>query len=129
MHRPPATSLVSKSSPAERIYFSVDGSPIFMEAIQTLPRPVELTCCSEIRMMIKSADAFPPALEMILMDSQTGQSVSLGAAAVVSASMTFAVPRSGLRQFDAIRIVYHRPTTRLDKSAKIAIERFVFVPR
>jgi hypothetical protein len=44
--------------------------------------------------------------------------------------LNFPVPPSAaLREFDEIKIVFHRDTMRIDRSAMIAIERFLFVPR
>jgi hypothetical protein len=37
-------------------------------------------------------------------------------------------PIAALQKFDEIKVVFHRAQLRADKSARIAIERFVLVP-
>ena len=45
-------------------------------------------------------------------------------------TLTFAVPAtSSLRKFDEMKIRFHLDTVRAETAARIAIERFLFVPR
>jgi hypothetical protein len=45
-------------------------------------------------------------------------------------TLEFAVPQqSTMEQFTELRIVFHRARLRMDKSAKVSLERFVLLPR
>jgi hypothetical protein len=104
-----------------------------MEAHQKLEHPIDLSCCSEIQIAISNADRYPSTvtLELILIDNGSPQ--SLGTATVPArpdALLRFPVPASSaIRQFNEIEVVFHRDRVRIDRSARIAIERFVLAPR
>ena len=120
-----------------------------MEAYQKLAHPIDLSCCDAIQMEISSRDRFPGtvALELILIDTQSPAwpEQSLGkndvtsiprariwgeAALPAPETLNFPIPRgAGLQQFDEIKIVFHRARLRVDRSARISIERFVLLPR
>jgi hypothetical protein len=72
----------------------------------------------------------PALLEVLLIDSESGQWESLGTLKAATNTLDFSVPASGsLDRFDEIKVVYHRPAIFDRKSARIAIERFVITPR
>ena len=49
--------------------------------------------------------------------------------APVRETLDFPIPSaSHLSEFDEIKVVFHRSAERLDKSARIAIERFLLMP-
>jgi len=110
-----------------------------MEAHQNLGKLFDLRCCREIQIEIQNADPYPGtvSMELVLVNTRSGQqgSVSLGFAPVKSdaptkETLTFPVPaQSPIRQFDELTIRFPRRRTRIFRSAKIAIERFVLVPR
>ena len=68
---------------------------------------------------------------MILIDN--GASQSLGTVAAPfhpEAVLSFAIPPgSAIRQFNELAVVFHRDRVRIDRSARISIERFVLAPR
>jgi hypothetical protein len=44
-------------------------------------------------------------------------------------TLEFSFPSSSsLEQFDEIKVIFHRANTRISKSARVALERFVLVP-
>jgi hypothetical protein len=46
------------------------------------------------------------------------------------AVLSFPIPRgSAVRQFNELAVVFHRDRVRIDRSARISIERFVLAPR
>jgi hypothetical protein len=104
-----------------------------MQAHQKLEHPIDLSCCGEIQIAISNADRYPGtvALELILMDD--GLSQSLGTVSVPTrpeAVLSFAIPAgSAVREFNQLEVVYHRDRVRIDRSARISIERFVLMPR
>jgi hypothetical protein len=48
----------------------------------------------------------------------------------VRETLTFPVPpQSAMDQFTELKIVFHRARLRMDKSAKVSVERFILQPR
>ena len=147
--RPPGNSLRAYGSPVEHVFRSTDHSPLFMEATQNFGMSIDLSCCREIQIAISNADTYPGtvSLEVILVDTMLVHrpSQSLGTALVTSRpgwtfygdrpppqpeTLTFAIPATtALHSFDEITIRFRLDVPRTDTGAKVAIERFVFVPR
>lgn len=142
--KPPFDSYRTHGSPAEMTFVAPDARPLIMEAHQDLGKLISLECCREIRIEIQNADRFPGtvSVELILENTREGQkgSVSLGSAPVTSApgdpaaplkeTLTFPIPpHTPIRQFDELTIRFPRRRPRINRSAKIAIERFILVPR
>jgi hypothetical protein len=128
------------------VFRSSDRFPLSEEARQNFGAPIDLSCCSKIQLAIRSSDPHSRfiALELIVADTaETGKpSVTLGQGAVITAKdwqpealpveilMSFDVPRSlKLRQFDEAIIRFHPRYPFATASAKVSIDRFVFVPR
>ena len=141
--KPPKDSFVTHGTPAEMTFFAPDSRPLIMEAHQNLGKLIDLRCCREIRIEIRNADRYPGtvSMELILQNTREGQegSVSLGSSPVTSApgdpeapmkeTLTFPVPpHPAIRWFDELMIRFPRQRTRMNRSAKIAIDRFVLVP-
>ena len=141
--KPPKDSLVTHGTPAETTFFAPDARPIIMEAHQNLGKLIDIACCREIRIEIRNADRYPGtvSLELILVDTRAGQegSVSLGAQPVTSApdphapvkeTLSYLISRHEIiRKFDELMIRFPRQRTRMNRSAKIAIDRFILIPR
>jgi len=137
--KPPPNSFVTHGTPASMTFYAPDSRPLIMEAHQNLGKLIDLRCCREIQIEIQNADPYPGtvSMELVLVNTRSGQqgSVSLGFAPVKSdaptkETLTFPVPaQSPIRQFDELTIRFPRRRTRIFRSAKIAIERFVLVPR
>ena len=109
-----------------------------MEAHQKLDPPVSVHCCTQIQLAIQNTDLYPGtvSLELILIDTTVPinlvQSLGTVAAGPPSPShqvLSFRIPSiTALQKFDEIKVVFHRAQLRADKSARIAIERFVLLP-
>jgi hypothetical protein len=146
--RPPKTSFFHRGSPAALSFVSTDHLPLLMEARHKLDQPVALSCCSAIRLEIRNADAYPNtiALELVLIanDRPGKPSLNLGRRDVTSRpdvsrdpvipvreTLEFAIPSAAAPDaaFDEFRVVFQRARRRMDKSAKLAIDRFILVPR
>jgi hypothetical protein len=140
--RPPANSLVQRGTPTSSSFKTVDAWPLEMEAHQRLDREIDLSCCAAIRVEILNADKHPGTvvIEMALID-HAGPPIRIGRAVVrsvpdlsqdpvkpVQETLEFSIPSYG-PQFDEFDVIYHRDRNRVDRSARIAIERFVLVPR
>jgi hypothetical protein len=142
--KPPANSYRTHGTPAEMTFFAPDLRPLMMEAHQNLGKLIDLSCCREIRIDIQNADRYPGTVSVELVLKNTREepegSVALGSAPVRSApgdspaaikeTLTFPIPlHTSMRQFDELMIRFPRQRTRIFRSAKVAIERFVLVPR
>jgi len=141
---PPRNSISRRGSPAALSFSTTDRWPLNMEARQHLDEPIDMRCCSKVQVEIWNADRFPGTvwLEVAAVEADTpgGKPRSLGSAPVVSSpdlsrdpivavseTLDFPVPPDlgACREF---QVQFHRARVRLDKSARVSIERFVFVP-
>jgi hypothetical protein len=150
--RPPQSSYFRRGTPSALSFRTPDHFPMQMEARQKLEQAISLHCCSRLQMAILNADPYPKtiSLELILIDGnverwnrlhpeapKTAQE-SLGRAPVTSVPQGKAAvpeildfpfpPARHLDQFNEIKVIFHRATGRMDKSARVSIERFVLVP-
>jgi len=145
--RPPQTSYLRKGTPLVLSFVTTDHRPLSMEAHQKLDHAIDLRCCSGIQIAISNIDRYPGtvALEIVLIDEAAELSQSLGIAEVTSRptgrpwtgsrlpateTLEFAIPRStALHEFNEIKVVCHTTSLRMDRSARISIERFLLMPR
>lgn len=126
-----------KGSPDNVTFRSVDRMPLKMEAHQNLGRLIDLSACSRIDIVIRSDDAFigSLALELILVNTTLDGRLSqtLGGVPVTGQkvqTLSFKIPPSPMiQQFDELTIRFPRANYRATRSAKVAIERFILVPR
>lgn len=142
--RPPRDSMVREGNARELSYFTSDHRPLRMEAHQRLEHPLSVACCSAIRVAISNADRYSGtvSLELILVGGGGRQSLgthevrshaarALRGQPTVAAGefLDFAVPSSGaVKEFSEIEVVFHRAAVREDRSAQVAIERFLLIP-
>jgi hypothetical protein len=130
--RPPPRWFTTHGSPADITFRTTDMSPLVMEAHQDFSRSIEMRCCSEIRLALRIADAAPETVkvELVLSDRRAPgrPSQSLGVARLEEI-MTFPMPaESPLREFDHATIEFRLGRVRVERSARIAIRRFHFIP-
>ncbi len=140
--RPPPNSWTQRGSPAALSFRSTDHWPLKMEAHQKLDPPIDLSCCRKVRVDIWNADRYPGTvtLELLAVDRTGAPTVSLGFQAVRSApdfsvdpiiavpeSLEYEVPAS-IHQCGELQVFFNRSRSRAEKSARIAVERFVLVP-
>ncbi len=144
--RPPRGAFLRHGSPLALSFRTTDHRNLAMEAHQRLDRRVELNCCRAIRVSVSNADRYPGtvSLELVLIRRGMGM-VSLGRSKLnvwppvhpwtgwvptVFETLEFSIPAgAAIREFDELKVVLHRDAVRQDRSAKISIERFTFVPR
>jgi len=145
--RPPSTSFFQRGTPAALSFKTTDHRPLQMEARHKLDQPIALSCCRMIQIAVQNADRYPHtiALELVLIDNELpGQpSVNLGREIVASEpdlskepvrpaleTLSFAVPEvARIQSFNELQIVFYRDRRRMDQSAKVAIDRFILIPR
>ena len=142
---PPPGSFFRRGNPADLSFSTTDRWPLEMEAHQRLEKTLDLACCSAVQIEIRNADRFPNtvSLELSVIDRSARQplAVSLGTQPVKSSpnlsatpvepvgeTLTFAVPPMRSLLFDEFEVSFHRLRVRADKSARIAIDRFVLLP-
>jgi hypothetical protein len=148
--QPPRDSHIARGTPLTSGFRSSDRRTLEMEARQNFGTLIDLSCCSQIQLAISSADEFV-TLELILRNTTLpgSSTLSLGKASIASTVdrrpdnhrppsrevLSFNVPRSReVQEFDEATIVFRRPivphrTFAGDRSARVSIDRFIFVPR
>ncbi len=146
--RPPEHSYKVKGSPEKMGMHSSDADPLLMEAHQDFSLPINLDCCSRIQVAVRNADRYPRtvSLELRLRNRNLPGKpwVSLGRATVTSKLpdqaaddappveeiLSFNVPQTApFRQFNEITISFRLAPQRAGASARIAIDRFIFLAR
>jgi hypothetical protein len=145
--RPPQNSYFQRGNPAALSFSTTDHRPMQMEAHHKLEQTVDLRCCSRIQLELRNADRYPGTVtvELVLLNSELLKpgAQSLGRALVasmpdigkdpvtpVAETLNFAIPDAPtIEAFDEFKVVFLRDRRRMDKSAKIAIDRFILVPR
>jgi len=135
--QPPRFSYKRRGSPAKLFFKTTRGDPLMMEAKQKLDLPIAINCCDRIRLSIHDADPHPAsvALELVLIDSSTTppRTMSLGRNMIgleAVEEIDFAIPRRPvLREFNEIQVIFHRDRLNHSRSARIAIDRFVLMPK
>jgi hypothetical protein len=144
--RPPQNSFRKRGNPAALSFRTTDHRPLQMEAHHKLDQAIGIRCCSQIQVAIRNADRQPGALalELVLINNEEWpvRRQSLGSAAVapiggdaksglgVVETLQFAVPADpALDEFNEFQVIFLRDKLRMEVSAKIAIERFVLIPR
>jgi len=145
--RPPQNSYFRKGNPSTLSFSTTDHWPLMMEAHQKLDQPIDLNCCSQVQVEVRNADRYPGTvtLELFAMatDSPGAPSISLGSAqvqsvpdlkrdpvAAVPETLQFAISADeALDACNELKVVFRRDRSRADKSARVAVERFVLVPK
>ncbi|MCE5308422.1 MAG: hypothetical protein LLG20_12350 [Acidobacteriales bacterium] len=139
--RPPKNSVRLVADMARRGFYTRDRKLLNMEARQNLGFDVELASCHEVAIWIRNANRRRIWLELILLDTQAKRrsQLSLGWQEVlpppgstgepVTDLVRFPVPRQGpIRHFDELLVAFHREVGWSTRSARVTLERFVFVP-
>jgi hypothetical protein len=146
--RPELDAHIQHGSPTKLDVRSTDWLPILMEARQNLATPIDLNCCSQIRVAIQNADNRPRKIALAVILTNTTlpgkPSVFLGQSPVVSSRaiqfsinrppvsevLNFRIPEHPkVRQFNEITVLFQPDPERALAGAKIAIQEFALVPR
>jgi hypothetical protein len=144
---PPQNSFFQRGSPANLSFITTDHRPMQMEAHHRLDQPIATDCCRAVHVEVRNADRYPGtiALELFLVDGGGGRQSQMwaGRAPVLSRpqisgdsvipvgeTLEFPLPAAApIQQFDEFKLVFSRDPRRMDKSAKVAIERLILIPR
>ena len=133
--RPPATSILQHGSPAALAFSTVDHWPLNMEAIQKFDEPIDLGCCRAMRVEIWNADRYPDTVTLdlycnagLVNSAPVRSKPDLGRDPVMAVPETLEFPVKAPRVCTEFKIGFRRQKSREDKSARIAIERFLLMP-
>lgn len=145
--RPPPNSFFERGTPDRLSFATTDRWPLQMEAHQKLEQSIDVACCARIQIEILNADRYPGtvSLELMLVHSEGSAtaSESLGLAPVLSTpalnsdpvtavpeTLDYSMPAGGpLKVFNELQVMFRRARSRADKSARVAIQRFILAPR
>lgn len=142
--QPPKNSVRLHGNPSAHFFRSTDGDLMSMEARQNLGFAVDPRRYSAIEVEIQNADPFPGSVSLALKIRNTAANnkpcQNLGLEKVPSAAsatnganqqmLRFHIPsRLAMGSFDELTVSYFLRGDRGNRSARIAIERFRFVPR
>jgi hypothetical protein len=130
-------SLIVRESPLDYRFTMVDRTMLFMQARQELPQTIDPACCSHLELVIRSNDPQPQTimLEVELAATAIGRRnrVSLGKQRVSGTgplTLRYPIPANATQLgANVVLVTYHLYMPRVHRSANVAIERFVFVPR
>jgi hypothetical protein len=138
-NRPPAKSIEERGTPSELSYRTVDRWPLVMEAHQKLDPAIDLACRA-VRVEIWNADRYPNTVSLEL-DALAGKGwTSIGAqpvrsvperdgGRVIAAAESLEFPiRAPVRDCMELKVLFLRDRSRSDRSAMIAVDRFVLLP-
>ncbi len=138
-NRPPARSIEEQGTPSELSYRTVDRWPLVMEAHQKLDPAIDLACRA-VRVEIWNADRYPNTVSLEL-DALAGKGwTSIGTqpvrsvpqrdgARVIAAAESLEFPiRTPVQDCMELKVLFLRDRSRSDRSAMIAVDRFVLLP-
>jgi hypothetical protein len=145
--RPSSNAHIMRGLPTEVAIHSTDFHRLIMEAHQDLDKPIELTCCREIDLMILNADNIPGdiSISLVLIDSTVRGSASqtLGSHNVKSSkppifslsrppveeTLRFIIPaRVRIKRFDELSVVMQPSFERSLGGVKISVREFRLLP-
>jgi len=142
---PPINSVHRKGSPANISFSTLDHWPLMMEAHQKFDQPIDLRCCRAVRVEIRNADRDTAGLvlELTAINGegpvrptllgraavQSKPDTSKPTAAAVPETLEFAIPGEITDNCSELKLVFRRDGPQKYRSARVAIDRFVLVPR
>jgi hypothetical protein len=117
-------------------FSTTDHWELNMDALQQFDEPIDLRCCSRVRVDIWNADRYPGTVALELWaDRHVLGSAPVRSMPDLKQDPVVAVPETleySTANADGpckeLKVVFRRARGRIDKSARIAIERFVLVP-
>ena len=141
--RPAPRSYETKGTLLDRTFRSPDYYPLQFEAHQNLGSSIDLACCKAIAIEVRNKDRDPLtiSLQLNLIDA-TGpfpmnQNLGLQTISstpttdgVISERLTYPIPAAHvISRFDGFHIRFHLKGIRRNVSPKVAIDRFLLIPR
>jgi hypothetical protein len=134
--RPPGNSILERGNPVAMAFSTTDHWALNMDAVQQFDEPLDLRCCSRVRVEIWNADRYPGTVSLdlfadglLLGNAPVKSTPNLKQEPVVAVPETLDFPTYGAAgECKELKLAFRRARMRMDKSARISIERFVLVP-
>jgi hypothetical protein len=133
--RPPPTSILQHGSPAQMSFSTTDRTALNMEAVQKFDEPVDLNCCRAVRIDIWNADRYPDTVDLEFYCNETRVGVApvrstpdLKRDPMVAVAESVEIPIATRSACTEFKVRFRRRGLHFDKSARIALERFVLLP-
>jgi hypothetical protein len=128
----PSDSLRVSGTPLDARYKTFTGQPVETEAYQKLEPPFDFTNCGALLVALSSDEAVPGMVKVQLLIGGKWMDIGsdlFGPAAVDR--LSFQVPLNVPRRLlvSAIRLEFHRDPASVNRTAKVAIDRFELLPR
>jgi hypothetical protein len=129
----PKGAIAETGTPLESVYWKINGGPMETIAVQTFEPPIDLTHCGKVLVALTSAEIMPLLASMQLVAERSvedGGTELMGMKPAREETLEFRVPLTSRPLLvHAIRIVFQRPAGERDKNVRVAVERFILVPR
>lgn len=124
--------VLEPGTPFDGLYQTVGGGSLVTEASQPFDPPIDLSSCASIRIEVACRDSYPIGVWLALVqnhrDSRLGPEV-LGFGPGASETLEFVLPSpSEFRNVDAFRVRFESAFGPSDKSIRVSVQRFTFVP-
>jgi hypothetical protein len=133
----PVDSLRLVGTPLEAAYKSLTEGPIETEAYQVIDPPYDFGACSQLQVVMSSEESAPGIISAGLLAG--GEWLQLGSnmfgfdvrKTVSEETLGFDVPVRAPRSLEvsAIRLLFRRDPSQVNRSARVAIDRFILIPR
>jgi hypothetical protein len=138
---------ITHGDPLKVNVHSTNRAPLLMEAHQNLAVPIDLSCCREIQVVFKNDVSLGASdVGLLLTDSHAkgkpSQNLGIkyvpfngidqpsGNLSPVEETVSFPLPASGkIRRFDRMSVVLLPGTQHATAGRKVAVERFVMIPK
>jgi len=116
-------------------FSTTDHTLLNMEAVQKFDEAVDLNCCRAVRIDIWNADRYPDTVDLELYCNNTRVGTApvrstpdLKRDPLVAVAETVEIPVASRGACHEFKVRFRRRGLHFDKSARMALERFVLVP-
>jgi hypothetical protein len=131
--RLPAGSLVQFGTPFDSVFGTTNGGPMETDAFQLFTPSVDFSQCASIRLELLNGENFPSSATLQLVsprDVITMGPEIFGLTASREEAVEFRLPMlSGALTVNGLRVIFQHNPTLESQNARVAIQRFTFLPR
>jgi hypothetical protein len=124
---------VQDGTPLEAVYVTTNGGSMETQAYQPLIPPVDFSRCGQVRLTLRSGEAFPGGAALQLWSEAGLENLGtqvFGMERHAEETLPYFVPDTPRRlPVKALRVVFLHDPSQIAKSSKVAIVGFTLVPR
>jgi hypothetical protein len=124
---------VQDGTPLEAVYVTTNGGSMETQAYQPLIPPVDFSRCGQVRLTVRSGEAFPGGAALQLLSDAGLENLGtqvFGMEGSAEETLPYFVPDAPRRlPVKALRVVFLHDPSQVAKSTKAAIVGFTLVPR